>query len=60
MIEAGVRAYVSWGAFADRPLEGKNRKWLTNTERARLGEEAMVREVVKAVLENAPVRLTGV
>ncbi len=53
MVEAGLVAYERWSRFADAPLEGKKRTWLTERERERLAEEVMVREVITAAIGNA-------
>ena len=50
MIQAGLVAHRRWSRFADAPLEGKKRKWLTTRELEMCTEEAMVREVITAVL----------
>ncbi len=60
MIEAGVAAYEEWDRFAERPLDGKNRTWLTRKEEERLCEEAMVVEIVRAVFGSTSVTLSGV
>ncbi len=60
MIEAGVAAYEEWDRLADRPLDGKNRTWLTRKEEERLCEEAMVLEIVRAIFGSASVTLRGV
>ena len=60
MIEAGVAAYEAWDRFAERPLDGKNRTWLTRREEERLCEEAMVLEIVRAIFGSASVTLRGV
>ena len=53
MVRAGLVAYESWGRFADAPLEGKRRTWLTKRERERLCEESMIYEVLTAAIGNA-------
>ena len=52
MIAAGTAAYERWCRFADAPLEGKNRNRLTSREMARLTDEAMVAEIVRAMFRN--------
>jgi len=64
MIKAGVAAYEVWCLFADAPLEGKSRTWLTQKENDRLTEEMMVCEIVNALFGNASggrfdVRISG-
>ncbi len=59
MLAAGVAAYEDWDRFADRPLEGKNRAWLTKQEKERLTSEVMVLEIVSALFGNASVVVAG-
>ena len=53
MLRAGVAAYEAWGRFADAPLEGKNRTWLTKREKERLTAESMVCEILTVLFGNA-------
>ena len=60
MIRAGIAAHYEYDRFAESPLEGKRRTWLTKRERARLNDEAMILEVLTAIFGNVSVVRSGV